>query len=274
MHDPADLTRTIRKMVDHINSYVTPLFQEEYTQRNERRPLDRLGPDDELRRIAIVFAYSGGVQATPVTRMIKAGDYDYAFANFNVDAVRQMNPCDIYDQYWPRIKPIKNENKLLWLVRAARVLANGHSILKFLIMSDVPASVRSSTDIERFWSGLKKVSKALKKAHLSGMQSVTSQLHFLMGLGYDCVKPDRIVMDVAQTLGMVNSERNEKDFILVTRLLQNCAIELGIRPAILDMYFLIQGRHTDARAWTREDFTPWQGELKQELKLEVISSTS
>ncbi len=265
MNTPVNLTRTIRQMVDHIDSYVTPLFHEEYKQRNERRPPAVLDPDDELRRIAVVFAYSGGVQATPVTRMIKSGDYDHAFAGFDVDAVRSMNPCDIYDNYWPRVKPIKNESKLLWLVRASRVLAHGHSIQKFLSASDVPASIHSSADIERFWNGLKKVNKALKNVHLSGMQSVTSQLHFLMGLGYDCVKPDRIVMDVAQTLGMVHSERNEENFILVTRLLQQCAVELDIRPGILDMYFLIQGGHTDAREWTREDFTPWQAEPELEL---------
>jgi hypothetical protein len=265
MIEPTDLNKTIRRMIDHVDRFATPLFHEVCAQRNAWRPPAHLEPDDELRRIAIVFAYSGGVKATPVTRMIEAGHYDRAFADFNVDAVGSMNPCNIYDSDWTSIKPIKNENKLLWLVRAARVLAKGHSILKFLEASQVPAAIRSPAEIERFWNGLKHVGKRLKTEHLSGMQSVTSQLHFLMGLGYDCVKPDRIVMNVAQSLGMVTADRNETQFIAVTRRLQEAAINLGIRPAILDMYFLVQGGHTDADDWTRDDFSPWRLEAEPEL---------
>jgi hypothetical protein len=253
-----DVCSTIREIVGHIDQYVTPLFHAEYKLRNERFPPSSLVPDDELRRIGMVFAYSGGVQSSAVSRMIQGGHYDNAFAGFNVHAVRSMNPCDIYDEYWPSIKPIKNEAKLLWLVRASRVLAKGHSVMDFLAANAVPTAIQNPGDIELFWHGLNKVEKTLKNVHLSGMQSVTSQLHFLMGLGYDCVKPDRIVMNVAQTLGMVNSERTQANLIAVARLMQECAVEMKIRPAILDMYFLIQGEYTDAARWTGDGFTPWQ----------------
>jgi len=258
MREIPDFLNDIKSLFEYIYRYATPEFHLEYQTRDQRRPPDLLSANAELRRIALVYAYSGGVQARPVRAMINENHYDLAFSEFEVEIVRKINPCDVYDLHWESIKSIKNESKLLWIVRAARVLFSGNSFFSELIANHVPTYIKKIDDVEMFWLTLKKVEKKLKKMHLSGMQSVTSQLHFLMELGYDCVKPDRIVMDVAQELGMVGASRENADLIRVARLLQIFALNMEVRPAILDMYFLIQGGHTDAKNWTTPDFVPWK----------------
>ena len=64
-------------------------------------------------------------------------------------------------------------------------------------------------------------------------------LHFLLDVGYDCVKPDLVVMRVAKKLNIVEDEKGDKHFRKTVRFIQEYAISRSIRPSRVDFYFLI-----------------------------------
>lgn len=68
----------------------------------------------------------------------------------------------------------------------------------------------------------------------------TSLLHFLLHIGYDCIKPDLVIMKVANKLGMVSSS-SEKEKIQVVRVVQLYSVNRKIRPSMVDFYLLVYG---------------------------------
>jgi hypothetical protein len=69
---------------------------------------------------------------------------------------------------------------------------------------------------------------------------------------YDCIKPDSAVMKVSKNLGIVNKESGDINFTKTVRTIQEYSIERNLRPAVLDLYFLIEGRQTDANKYEEE----------------------
>ena len=78
------------------------------------------------------------------------------------------------------------------------------------------------------------------------ISSTTTLLHLLLELGYNCVKPDRVIMKVSKEIGIVNSEKGEKNLKLATKSLQYYSIITGISSQIIDLYFLVYGKQTGA----------------------------
>ena len=87
-------------------------------------------------------------------------------------------------------------------------------------------------------------------------QSTTSLLHLLLDLGYDCVKPDLLVMKVAKKLNIVDSVVGNKNFRKTVRLIQEYAIDRKIRPSVVDFYFLIDEGQMGARKFVKPEFYP------------------
>lgn len=85
-------------------------------------------------------------------------------------------------------------------------------------------------------------------------RSTTSLLHFLLDTGYDCVKPDLVVMKVAKKIGIVEDENGEKNLIQTVRAIQEYSLYKGIRPSIIDLYFLIDEGQLGAVKFVEKEF--------------------
>ena len=95
----------------------------------------------------------------------------------------------------------------------------------------------------------------MKNVKMPFYQSSTTLLHLLMMLGFDCIKPDTIVMRVAiEELGIVGSEKRENDRIGVVRDIQDYSVNNKIKPSIVDFYLLIEGGQTWARKFVDNEF--------------------
>jgi hypothetical protein len=73
-------------------------------------------------------------------------------------------------------------------------------------------------------------------------------------LGYDCVKPDLVVMKVSKKIGIVDEEKAEKNLIKTVRVIQEYSIERKIKPAVIDLYFLIDEGQLDAKKYVESTF--------------------
>lgn len=86
--------------------------------------------------------------------------------------------------------------------------------------------------------------QALQAADMPFFGRVTSLLHLLLHFGFDCVKPDKVVQDVAISIGLLREKPREPDLLGLVRALQEYAVSRGTRPAVVDLDLLIEGRQT------------------------------
>jgi len=93
----------------------------------------------------------------------------------------------------------------------------------------------------------------LKEEKMPFFKQSTSLLHFLLKIGYDCIKPDQIVMNVAKELRITDSE-SEKGRLQAVRVVQLYSVNRKIRPSIVDFYLLIYGRQSWAIKFVNSSF--------------------
>jgi hypothetical protein len=68
-----------------------------------------------------------------------------------------------------------------------------------------------------------------------------------MDLGYPCVKPDSVVMNVSKKLGLVPSDKGDPNLIEAVESIQQYCIVKNMKPSIIDLYFLIYGGQDGVR---------------------------
>ncbi|MGY6255550.1 hypothetical protein ACXIVK_18980 [Paraburkholderia caledonica] len=262
--DNKNLFSRIERMVKHIDNYRNgENFEKEHKRRLALRPKPLVTDNEVLRNLALIVAFahadSGRVKA-----MIDGGRWDFVWLNYDVHAVAELNPCDVIGEHWNAISPIMNGAKAYFIVMAARALRrlaleNGSSGFDSLLnKSGIPHRIQEEDHINAFWEAFKRLRLQMKEHGIPYLGSITSLSHLLLHLGYDCIKPDVIVMQVAKKLGMVEDTKKDSSLQKVARLLQQYAYSRQIRPSEIDMYFLIQGQQSEARAWVRPDFLPFE----------------
>jgi len=165
-----------------------------------------------------------------------------------------MTPCDLADKYWNKISGIRQQAKLFHIVSLARKIKKIGSFNELLKKTEIPATIRTESDIEQFWNGFKKLKKIMTENKVPFFRSTTSLLHFLLETGYDCVKPDLVVMKVAKKIGIVEKEKGEKNLIKTVRTIQEYSISRNYRPSIIDFYFLIDEGQLDAKKFVKLEF--------------------
>ena len=119
---------------------------------------------------------------------------------------------------------------------------------------NIPKEIKTEVDIENFWKGFDKLLKTLKENKIPFFQSTTSLLHFLLDSGYDCVKPDLVVMKVSKKLKFVEEVTGDKNFRKAVRTIQEYSLNRNIRPTIVDYYFLIDEAQRGAKKYVTEEF--------------------
>ncbi|MFL9906803.1 hypothetical protein [Paraburkholderia sp. RL17-337-BIB-A] len=258
MSQNKELFAVIRRIVAHIDTFrEEPNFTNELIRRRNRVVTPLVSNSDFLRNLAHIIAYAHA-DSSRVTNMIDSNGYDEVWFDYDVDAVAALNPCDVVEEHWETtLSPIMNGSKAYFVVMAARAIQRVGAI-STLFNDSIPTRIQTGADIPAFWKGFAGLKNQMKEHGVPYLSSVTSLSHMLLHLGYDCVKPDVIVMRVAMKLGIVTEKeaKTDKGLKKVARLLQEYALEYEIRPSEIDMYFLIQEGQSEAMTWVRPNFAP------------------
>jgi len=245
----------IDQLITRVNGFrMEPSFGEERLKREQKWVEDVPSGEELLRACSELIAYSQNANSERVKKVIDGGALETALLNFQVERVAKLNPCDVADQHWKLLSGIRQQAKLFHIVKLARILGRTPAIVQVLNESQLPRRVRVRADIEPFWHGFRLLQKQMKADGVPFFQSTTSLLHLLMHMGYDCVKPDLVVMQVARKLGIVSEVKKDANLRAVVRAIQEYAVARSIRPPVVDFYLLIEGGQADARRYVRPDF--------------------
>jgi hypothetical protein len=242
-------------IIEEIDKYKKiEKFNIEWNIRQNKKVSNFKSDSDILKRFSYLIAYSQNAKSENVGQVLNSGFYDKAFENFDIEKVKKLNPCDIADNHWEQIKGIRQQSKLFHIVTLARKIKRIGGFYEFINDLNIPKEINNYDDIENFWIGFERLQKKLTEHKISFFQSTTSLLHFLLDCGYDCVKPDLVVMKVAQKLNIVDLESGNKNFIKTVRTIQEYCVDRKIRPTIVDFYFLIEGKQSWAVKFVNDEF--------------------
>ena len=245
----------IDQLMQNIDQFkCEPLFTDERNKRQNKTFSLFSGENEILKKLSHLIAYSQNANSEIVEQVLKSGYFDAAFHNFEIDEVVKLNPCDIADEHWSSIQGIRQQAKLFHIVSLARKIKNIGSFTEILNENQIPKTIDNESDIAQFWTGFDQLLKILKNNKIPFFQSTTSLLHLLLDLGYDCVKPDLVVMKVGKKLNIVDNILGDKNFRKTVRFIQEYAIDRKIRPSVVDFYFLIDEGQMGARKFVTENF--------------------
>ncbi len=250
-----EVTNKINELITRVDKYkIEPDFSNEVKARNNRTVPETLSNNEIIKIFIELIAFSQNANSKKVAETIKKPIFKKAFADYDIDKIAKMNPCDIADEYWKDISGIRQQAKIFHIVTLARKINKIGSFDKLLLDTKIPKSITTNADIEEFWSGFKKLKKVMNDHKVPFFRSTTSLLHFLLEMGYDCAKPDLVVMRVAGDLGIVESEKGEKNLVKAIRTIQEYSIDSEIRPSVIDFYFLIDGGQKEATKFVKDEF--------------------
>jgi hypothetical protein len=255
MTETAKIFHDIDNIIETVDRFkFEPLFSEEKSRRQNKIVSTLLDNKEILKTLSYLIAYSQNANSEIVEQVLKSGKFDIAFDDFNIDKVVKLNPCDIADTHWASIKGIRQQAKLFHIVSLSRKIKNIGSFADILNQTNIPTTISNENDIKTFWLGFDKLLATLKSNKIPFFQSTTSLLHFLLDIGYDCVKPDLVVMKVAKKLNIVDSETGDQNFRKTVRFIQEYSVDRKIRPSIVDFYFLIDEGQMGAKKFVISDF--------------------
>ena len=245
----------IDKLIENIDNYkIEPVFSTEVLSRNNRKVSNNLTENEIIEIFTNLIAFSQNANSKLVEQIINSGIFKEIFAGFNIDKIVEMNPCDLADKYWRKIGGIRQQAKLFHIVSIARKIKKIGSFSNLLTETQIPKSIKNENDIDQFWAGFHELKKTMEKNKVPFFRSTTSLLHFLLETGYDCVKPDLVVMKVSKKIGIVSKENGEKNLIETVRIIQKYSVERKIRPSIVDLYFLIDEGQLGAKKFVKNEF--------------------
>jgi 3-methyladenine DNA glycosylase Tag len=255
MTEIENIYKEIDRLIKKVELYkVEPIFSTEKSRRQKRIVLD-LNDDSEILRIfSHLIAYSQNANSEIVEQILASGKFDRAFENFNIETVSKLNPCDVAENHWKSIRGIRQQTKLFHIVTLARRMNEIGSFAKMINEINIPKSIKNEKDIASFWEGFDSLLATLKTNKIPFFQSTTSLLHFLLNIGYDCVKPDLVVMKVVKKLNIVDSEAGDKNFRKAVKFIQLYSLDRQIRPSVVDLYFLIDEGQMGARKFVTPEF--------------------
>ncbi len=255
MYNRENVFGEIDLLIRNIDNYkIVPIFDIEKNNRKNKKVSILINDSEILKTLSYLIAYSQNANSELVEQVIKSGKFDDAFEKFDIDKVVRLNPCDIADNHWSSIKGIRQQAKLFHIVSLARKIKGIGSFADILNDTNIPKTITTEEDINLFWKGFDSLLLTLKKNKIPFFQSTTSLLHFLLDIGYDCVKPDLVVMKVAKKINIVTSEVGDRNFRNAVKVIQEYAIDRRIKPSVVDFYFLIDEGQMGARKFVSQDF--------------------
>jgi hypothetical protein len=245
----------IDKIIESVNNYkIEPIFSVEVAVRNKRKAPENLTENEIIEIFANLIAFSQNANSKLVEQIINSGILKEVFADFDINKIVEMNPCDLADKYWEKIGGIRQQAKLFHIVSLARKIKKIGSFTKLLTETKIPKEIKNEKDIDQFWNGFFELKEIMEKNKVPFFRSTISLLHFLLETGYDCIKPDLVVMKVSKKIGIVSEETREKNLIKTVRAIQEYSIKRKIRPSIVDLYFLIDEGQFGAKKFVKNEF--------------------
>lgn len=228
-----------------------PIFSEEVNTRNKRyENTVEVEKNNLLRVMASLIAFSNNAPSDTVGEMIESGVFEKVFHKFDLDTVININADTIITDNWHSIRSIRFKKKVDAIIDCAKLLKkigkDKSSIESLYKNFNLPKEINSEADIVMFWEQFNRILANYKQLGMPYFKNHTTLLHLLLHLGFPCVKPDLIVMKVAASLGIVADKDNyntyspnEKKLVITT--IQRYCLQRNIKPAVLDLYFLIYG---------------------------------
>ena len=243
------------KIIEKVDQFkIEPVFSEEKFKRQDRIPDDYINDKDILELCSNLIAFSQNSNSDLVDKLLKTGNFNNAFSGFEIDEVVKMNPCDVVEQKWDTIKAIRQQGKIFHIIMLARKIKNIGNLSDIFNNNKIPKKIESISDIDDFWIGFNELQNILKKNKIPFFQSTTSLLHFLLESGYDCVKPDLVVMKVGKKLNIVDDVTTDESLRKVVRTIQEYSLDRGLRPSVVDFYFLIDEGQKWARNFVKKEY--------------------
>jgi hypothetical protein len=203
-----------------------------------------------------LIAYSQQAQARRVKELIDQGVFHEVFQGYNVANVAGLDAAQVRNQHWGRLGAVRFPPKIAAMIGCAKGilgLEKSHSsFMSYLSTFRFPAAViRSQSEVTAFWTDFKAVQTEFRRVQMPFFASLTSLLHLLMTLGFECAKPDSVVVGSAVRLGIVPQPRNPRspnDWTrrTVIETMQMYCSSRNMRVAELDLYLLIYGGQTSA----------------------------
>jgi 3-methyladenine DNA glycosylase Tag len=245
--------RLLDDIILKIQKYkIEPLLSEEIIDRERRQPEKLKTDDDFLRAIANLITFSQNARSDKVQNIWKNTDYfEQAFCRFDVETVVNLNSQKIVIDYWGKIKIIRFKKKIDSIIGCAqsiKEISHKHgSFLNFFQDIAIPKQIKNGEDINNFWLGFNSLLREFKEIKMPFLGNVTTLLHLLLDMGYDCVKPDIILLKFANEIGI----SNKKKFV---RTLQEYSLLRNIRPSLVDLYLLIYGKQLGAKHFVRSEY--------------------
>ena len=190
--DPYKKLDAIFKNIDDCRK--EPNFDEEINLRDSKVPNENMSEDELFEKMAILICQNA--KSDPVSKMIQKPKFREIFNNFDTDSVANMDPNVIISESWELLKTIRFKSKISSIVKCAVLLNSGKFNLPAML-KNIPVRVQTQDDIKEFWKNFIILREELKKIKMPFYGNTTSLLHLLLNLGYDCIKPDTIVMKVA-----------------------------------------------------------------------------
>ena len=265
MKDNSEIFTDIDKIIDKINKYrQEPIFSDALTKRRDNIVPVTLTENEILEIFINLIAYSQNANSDLVEKIISGGIFKEMFSNFDINKVAEMNPCDLADRYWSKISGIRQQAKLFHIVSLARKIKRIGFFSTIMMKTEIPRQITSEDDITRFWDGFAKLQATLADNKVPFFQSTTSLLHFLLETGYDCIKPDLVVMKVSKKLGIVETDKRDHNLIKTVKTIQQYSLARKIRPNIIDFYFLIEEGQLGSKKYVKPDFYITGGTISNE----------
>lgn len=275
------LIQKIDKIIELVNQHAEPSFQEEINSRQNRNSSVLDNPNLLLKKFAELIAYSNQAKSAKVNYMLQAGTFNNIFSNFDVDIVANMNPNEIINQHWKKhttpdndIKWIRLKSKINAIIDCAikikSIINQQGSFKQYIGSFGIPTSLNDENGIDNFWESFYKLVSSLKNMRFPYYSQITTLLHFLSDIGYPCNKPDSVVLKVSKYLGVIVpvpririNKKGKNDEVYsdelkmeAIRFIQKYCIQKEMKPAVVDLYYLIYGGQTDAKKYVI-GFTPF-----------------
>ena len=247
----------IDNIIERVNEFkISPIFENEVRDRDNREVPKKLTDDQLLRVFSNLIAYSQNANSKLVKQLIFSNVLEEVFESFSVDKVSQIDGAELIGKYWfeKKISCIRFKSKIFKIIKFATQIKTFGSLSAILTDTQFPKRINAEDDIQKFWKGFKVLQTNLSDRDVPFLKSTTTLLHYLLDAGYDCIKPDLVVMKVANKLKIVDRETGDLNFRETVKLVQQYSLSRGIRPSIIDLYFLIEGGQKAAIEYVRPEF--------------------
>ncbi len=259
-------------IIEDIHKYVV---EPDFSQDVKRRaggmiPSFDLTDEYILQRMILLIAFSQQAKSSLVGELMDNGAFERIFASYSPKDVAKLDPEYLKNTYWDnpskpreRLAPLRFPSKLNSMVDCAKSLmeisARHGSFMKFLQKQGFPLKADTPNNQKLFWDSFEKTRSYLVDIKCPFFSEFTSLCHLLQDIGFDCAKPDSVVMGVAARLGIIESSDTKgqkplRDRKVVIQFMQKYSAYKNIKTSVLDLYFLIYGGQSYSKRYVRPEF--------------------